>query len=832
MSRLRRPAWLRLPATPAGRAGSSAVTAMMLITVLAVGTGVGYTVSRPLLGDGSSFLSRGHTVAHVNGETGKSDAQTAAELATGNEPVQTVRLPDGRVAIVNKATGTTTIIDGSTMAPTGPPIPHSGPGGDLEAVATDSGGYLVDKHGGTVSELAPPGRTPAPAVVVPRGIVAAVPSGDSVWVLTKDGQVAEVARGRVARTVRLPAPVSGITVADGHPVAVTAAGRAYVVDSDRPHAVGDLGLSGSGLALGSWRGAGRYVLAVERATGRVAVLDPRTGRTRRADLPAPSDARLDAPVVLGSDVYVPDYTGPRLWRVDAATGAVRPKPLPVPGRPGDVFDLTVSGGRVWANSQYDRRALIVDGDGRDHTADKGAGPDVRDSQAGHEPAPPVRKAPKAGGPPPGPPGTRDGRPGTRDDGRPESVGRPSKRRPVAPLRAPSVIGLSRKAACRLIKAARLTCVPRTDPAPVTDPGGVGVVSAQQPAAGATPADKKVGITYPDHFVMPSVRAQNQGEACALLKKYTMTCHAAVGAPASGANRPGTVYQQTPAAGAVVAMDSRADLLYYSGTGTVHSYAGQNIDAACAQVQADGFECRRQEGTTANGTGQQPGTVYQQDPPPNTRRDVKQPVTLTYRSDRNTLPNTVGKSPDEACTELQTSGFVCDRAQQLFASTNKVEAQEPASGTAPLGTAVTVRYSPWQVVDYWIYQKNDADVWALRPQGDVPAGYGRQSFRVGGAYRAGEDIPGGRGINGFFCTAGGGRCNGLDVNHFYSRVTSYADPHWQGPSPAATFMDCGTAGTKQIFRVWKDAGGVRLYGITDNPGAWGAQDQEMLGCVWP
>ena len=819
MSGPRRPAWLRLPAGPAGRAVSALVAVVLLGTVLAVSTGVGYTVSRPLLGDGSAFLSRGHTVAHVNGESGKSDAQTATELATGSEPIQTVRLPDGRVAIVNKTTGTVTILDGSTMAPTGAPVPNPGGGDGLEAVATDSSGYLVDKKGGTVTELTAPGRPTAPIVPIQQGILAAVPAGDSVWVLTRTGQVIEVAHGRAVRTVRLGAAASGVTVADGHPVAVTGDGKAYVVDSDQPHAVGDLGISGPGLVLGSWRGAGRYVLAVDRTSGRTSVLDPRTGRTAHTNLPAGTGAKLGAPVVLGSDVYVPDYAKPQLWRVDATSGAVGHDPLRVPGQPGDDFDLTVSGGHVWANSQYDRRALIVDGDGRDHTADKGAGPDVRDSQSGREPPPaktPTRTSPL----PSGPPLPRESGP----------AGRPERRR-TAPLKAPSVVGLSRQAACRLITEAKLSCDTQVDATPVADPDQVAVVARQAPDPGVTPDDRKVTITYPDSFTVPSVVAQTQGEACTRLRAYKMRCRATQGTPATGTQRPGTVYQQNPPAGSIAKAGGAASLVYYSGTSTTHSYGGQNIDAACAQVRADGFECRPTEGATANGTGRQPNTVYQQDPPPNTKQDIKRPVTLTFYSDKNDLPSYVGGSPDAACGDIRAKGFQCNEVRQPYPSTNKVETQDPPAGRVPLGSAVTITYSPWQTVDYYIYQRNDADVWVLRPQGDIPAGYGHQAFNVGLGYKVGEDVPGAQVINGFTCTAGGGKCNGLDVNHFYTRGGSYKDP-WAGPTPAATFLPCPTAGTTQIYRVWRDVGATRLYGITSDPASWGAEDQELLGCVWP
>ncbi|MGH3381807.1 MAG: PASTA domain-containing protein [Actinoallomurus sp.] len=822
MSRPRRPAWLRLPNGPAGRAGSALVAVMLLVTVLAVSTGVGYTVARPLLGDGSAFLSRGHTVAHVNGETGKSDAQTATELATGSEPIQTVRLPDGRVAIVNKTTGTVTIIDGSTMAPAGPPQKNPGGGDQLEALATDSSGYLVDRKTGTVTQLAAPGKTAAPAVPVRQGIVMAVPSGDSVWVLAKNGQVIEVAKGRAVRTVRLGAPVSGLTVADDHPVAVTTDGRAYVVDPDEPHALGDLGLTGPDIVFGSWRGAGRYVMAVDRRSGRVSVLDPRTRHTVRADLPVAADAKLDAPVVLGGDVYVPEYTKSELWRVGATTGKVD-KPLQVPpGRAGDTFDLTVSGGHVWANSQYDRRALVVDGDRHEHQADKGAGPDVRDSQADPQAPPPPVKMPRTPLPA-GPPARRD------DSGNSGPSGKPAPRH-ATPLKVPSVVGLSRQAACHLITSAKLSCARRMDATPVVDPDQVSVVTAQDPKPGVIPSDKKVTITYPDRFTVPSVVSQTQGEACSRLRKFTMKCRATMGVAATGANQPGMVYSQTPAAGTEATEGTPAQLLFYSGTGTTHDYKGQNIDAACGQVQADGFGCNRTEGVTAAGTGAQPGTVYAQDVPPNTKRNIRQPVTLTYYSPNNALPSYVGSTPDAACADISARGFTCQRTEQPYPSTNKVEAQDQPAGTYPIGTQITVHYSPWELVDYWVYRRNDVSVWAMRPHGAVPPNYGEPSFHVGLAYKPGEAIPSAQAINGFSCVAGDNACNGLPENHFYSRIGSYKD--WQGPMAAATFMACGTAGTVPIYRVWKNENNNRYYGITSDPASWGAADQELLGCVWP
>ncbi len=92
-------------------------------------------------------------------------------------------------------------------------------------------------------------------------------------------------------------------------------------------------------------------------------------------------------------------------------------------------------------------------------------------------------------------------------------------------------------------------------------------------------------------------------------------------------------------------------------------------------------------------------------------------------------------------------------------------------------------------------------------------------------------PVGQAINGFTCTVGGDRCNGLDVNHFYTRDAAYKDP-WTGPTSAATFMGCGGSGTTAIYRVWRDVGTTRLYSVTGDPAGWGAEGQELLGCVWP
>src|SRR5262245_41354250 len=87
--------WLRRPAT---RAGSAVLTVVVLAGVLVVSVGIGYGVTRTALGDGSACLGRGHTVVHANGETRQVDAEVSGQLATGQEGLTCVRLPDGQIA--------------------------------------------------------------------------------------------------------------------------------------------------------------------------------------------------------------------------------------------------------------------------------------------------------------------------------------------------------------------------------------------------------------------------------------------------------------------------------------------------------------------------------------------------------------------------------------------------------------------------------------------------------------------------------------------------------------------------------------------------------------
>ncbi|TYK43638.1 PASTA domain-containing protein [Actinomadura decatromicini] len=738
------------------------LSVVLLAALVSAGVGAGYSVARPLLDDGSAYLARDDKVAHVNGESRKIDAQTGP-LAAGGEPLQITRLGDGRLVAVNKKDGTYTVIDPSTMLPTGPKSAVPDGGSEIEGISTASGGYVINKRTGAVREVPAPGRPAGAPIQLPPGIRAAVPAGNSMWLLVPDGRILEVTGGRVVRTVRLDAPVIGITVADGHAVAVTRAGRAFALDAGGPRSVGELRLSGDRILLGSWRGAGRYVLGVDTRSRRAAALDPRTGHVEVADLAAQPGSLLGAPVVLDDTVYVPDYSAPGLRRFNASTGAMR-QTVPAEGwRHGEPFDLQVSGGRIWANNQFQRWAITVDRSGNARFPDLGQGGTTSrapDPGSGRGPVGtpvrrPVRAKPGSGAGVPSRnrlPGRGEGNGPGSGSGNGRGTPKPSPPPAQQARPVPDVVGLTKESACRLIRNAGHRCVASIDPTPVTDNSRLGVVTAQNPGQGAVPSDRRVTITYPNSFVVPDVKGGLQEDGCDRLQRLGMNCDAKLGDPPPDAQQTGRVYGQTPAAGQVA-----------------------------------------KQGDTA---------------------------TLTYYGTNPTVPSVVGLDRDEACSRLQGAGFACADNHELAGNFRVVNRQDAAGQQLPPNTPINIYWSPWRAVPFYITETSP-NVWTMQQGGGT--------FLVGRAYTAADgNIPGARPVNQFSCTSGQ-RCRGLEPNRFYSRLQAWDG--WVNEGPAAVFMSCG-ADTKPIYRVWKDVGAQRRYGITDSPTSWGAEDSEQLGCVWP
>ncbi|MFC4533084.1 PASTA domain-containing protein [Sphaerisporangium dianthi] len=856
--------WLRGPGRPAKRVGAALLAVVILGGVLAAAAGIGYTAARPLLNDGSAFMGKGHTAARLNGETGRSDAEVAMQLATGEERLQPVSLPGGRLAVVNEDTGKVIYLDAATLTADASADNRPASAGKIDVVSTESDGYLVDSEKDTIDKIAVPGASKGAPLTVEEGIKEAVPAADSIWVVTDTGDIIEVAGGREVRRIRLGAPPVGVTVADSQPIAVTEDGTAYVIDGDEPRAAGKLGVSGRSVFLGAWRGAGRHVLAVDPKSRRLAVLDPRTGHAFDVELDAGPRAELAAPVMLGDFAYVPDHSGPRLWKVDLRQGKAVGKPLDVPGQPG-VFELKVTSGRVWANNQYDRRTLVVDAGGRHRYADKGAGPELTDTEGQNrvpeqpkaEPSTVPTRSPKADVEPSQPPadtttppiaatkvtvpaiergtpyqeacatinqaGLRcrpvpaseetagleagdvlDTRPAA---GRPVAKGSRVEVRYVGPLLTPAVRGVPYKQACRELAAVKLKCEKGVAVGPALAPEELGVVSEQNPLADTEVArGDTITLSYPETIALPNVTDQPFAEACERLKQqYQMRCQGTVDGPPPAGKQPGLVSTQVPAADAVAKIGDLVQLRYYRGESTPGNVVGTLVTDACATIKSEGLDCVPAAGKCAGGTGRPVNEVYDQNPPGGTPVAVGGRVTLTHYSENCALGNYVNTAPDAACADLQAKGFGCNPVHVLNPTPNAVVAQDPPAGPSKLGTAVTIKFSPW-----------------------TPA-----PSALGTAYPPGTAIPGGRLVYHYTCSAGGGKCRGLDRNEFYSLLapgSPTVDADFRGEAHAV-LMTCGTApGQRKFWRTW-NGGSPRYYQHVASETRPAADDSEELGCVW-
>jgi beta-lactam-binding protein with PASTA domain len=874
---------LRVRLARRSRVGAVALVAILFGGVLIAAVGVGHTVARAVLSDGSEYLERGHKVARVNGETGLHDAETARTLATGREWLENVRMPDGRIAVVNRDTGHVMFLDPPTMEPTGPAV--TGSRGQVEILPTGRHGYLIDRGRNVVEEVTVDGR-PGGSIAVPEGVKDAVPVGESLWLITRGGEVVQIADGQRKAPIRLGGALR-ITVADGHPVVVTPNGQAYTIDGASPTQIGEGLPSGERAVLGSWRGADRYVVAVDRTTGRTVALDPRTHDRIEVEVPVSAGSDLGAPVVLEKRIYVPDYSGPRLWQVDLSNRTA--KEIKVPGQRGS-FDVKVSSGRVWANQQYDQRALIVDSTGAWKDVDKGAGDATSDSERKDHPksdSVPPKPGSKEETPPTGSPRetTTSAPPEAKKVVVPRSLrgvpyraacetlqgmglrcepvaagdvdgvdagevistqpaggssvpaGSRIQVRYVGPRTTPNLIGLVKDTACKQVQDLQLRCEQRPSGDLAATPERLGVVVDQNPRPSSDiEKNGQVTITFPEAITLPSFVGQIRGTACEQITSlYKMTCEQGQGTPTAGqCTTAGTVYGQEPAEGQVARIGAAIRVKVCAGKVPVDDYVNpkpQTVAQACAKVERQGFRCNRTVGVTAVGTGFEPGVVYDQDPKPGAQADLGQSITVTsYSGQGKPVPDVTGQDFSTACSAIVSAGYICAQNERLGPRAKNVVNEQDGAGTVrPINSPVNVYYSPWQRVDYYIYRHDTLDVWVLRQEGQRPPGYGGPAFRVGGAYPPGEKISHPSAVNGFSCTSGGGKCNGLDTNHFYSHMgTAY--PGFVGPTSVANFMTCDVQGTKPIYRLWRDRGDKRFYGIGDSTAGW--EGNEKLECVWP
>ena len=384
----------------------SAVRARLtrLLVVLAVAAGVvviafgsGYRASQAVVDDGSAWLVKGRTVSHVNGETGRPDAEVARDLGEGGEALEVVQTPSGQVYVVNDDTGTVTRVDQATMAPA---AERAGTPGKLQVLGSGQDTYYVDRGRGSVQLVDPTTMKVRKDVPMPAGVSAAVADrSGSLWVLDGAGTLHHVEDGAISSAVEV-GDGQELSLVDGRPLLVDASnGSVSVVEGDDVREV-TAGLPAEArleLNQPSTRGGTAWI--ADEESGTLLGVDLAGGQVQTVPLGTSERADLGPAVNLGGLVYVPDYTAHRVRVVDAAGGRLV-RTIGVVGT-SRTFELFVEDNRVWINDPQARSARVLDAQGRATSVDKGKGHGVADPEI----ADPGVAQPEVGPPSSGTPAT-------------------------------------------------------------------------------------------------------------------------------------------------------------------------------------------------------------------------------------------------------------------------------------------------------------------------------------------------------------------------------------------------------------------------------------------
>lgn len=829
----RRPSgWLRR------RGGSAVLAATLLAGVLVASVGAGYRATKADLDDAKANAAKGDHVVQMNVESQGIEAEAEA-LAPGKDDLEVVTLRDGRVVTVNHKTNEVTVLQDPGLQNPKRTAPQSSPGASspeenlVKVVAGKDAGYVVDPIADTVRMIAKDGTLASSVHVTDATNTAVADSSAGVRVLTSKGEVVHVVGGAI-RAVSGNA-VEDLTIADGRPIAITSDGKAIDITSDIERTVVDEPVPhGKRTVVGSPMGAGRYLLVLDRNAATLTVVDPRTRSLvqKFTGLP-PSSHLLGAPVVLDDRIYVPDFdkTAHELLVFDLSEGKLVDK-IKVPGE-SSTFSLEVRGHRVWANDQFDRRALVIDRDGGQVTIDTGEG-DGQTNTSHPDTPPESGDKPDPETPTQEPPATP-----RKDPGKEPA--------PPAPTVAVPVIepGTAKQDACNRITAANLRC----EFVEIGAGGKIGTVRSTDPPGGyQVPEQAVVRIHVYGALTVPNVVDLFIDRACEIVEGGTgsgetgpvMRCVREVAPePATSFNRLNTVKEQEPPAGQEVKAGTDVTVRYWDQV-TMPDLSNTNGADQCNQIIAAAntqVSCTVAEGSEESPNPNQAGFVESQNPVAGS--PVKAGTTIqltTYRVQTPKVPGPFsGTSTAEACQAVESAGYTCvQQDDELARHANTVTRQEPAPGTPQAGGTVILHYSSEEPVPVyrWV-AKNGDPVYVMRVGDEIPnENYQREPNPVGYAYNGGSLRAGTVPINGFFCATSKATCGGYDPNHYISRDTPPKEG-FQAGGTLARFVNITTGQCPQgmipIRRYFRHPGTWDYYFGSSSP--WTADYTEELGCIW-
>lgn len=516
-------------------AGRISVAAAVVVSVLALAFGTGYSTTTALVAPGGAWLTKGDGVTHANAAAGRPDAEVARSMATGPGQIEVVQTQDGSAWVVNKVTGEVVRIDpakadaaqtrdgvrpGPSRGPDDAPAPPAKPE-DAKSSMLVAGklAYLVHRDRGEIHLIDPVSLTTKTVHKVPGRIVDTTSdSTGGLWVASDDGNVYRFNGEKQLPTIE-KTETAQLSRAGDKIVMVDRAGnlRRYTYGG-KP--VGEpIAIPGDSQAVLAQTGEDPHITVAVPQTGELVTVTP-DGQVRRATITQPGH-RLGRPVVSNGRVYVPDLD--RRTVLDVPLGATTPaRVIPVPGN-SPTFELFDNGGTVWANDPNAPNAVVMAPPNlQPRTVEKGIGKGVEDPEPTPEPntAPPAPNTttpppttpttlPPAPAPAPAPanpptpngqgqgtpsdmPGNGQGRSST-DKNAPSGDSRQRPLPPPAQVTVPAVVGMQVEKACATLRASRIGCVPRPV---VTGRGVPNQVTSQSPRSGQQArVGSQVTITY-------------------------------------------------------------------------------------------------------------------------------------------------------------------------------------------------------------------------------------------------------------------------------------------------------------------------------------------------
>ena len=710
------------------RKGSVGVTVALLGCVVMAIMGSGYGASRALLSDGSSWLTRGKRAVHVNGSSGRRDAEIARDLARGDEAIQVVQAPDGNVYVVNKTTNEVRRLDLTAMdldpnagvAPSGPPQ-------DVDLLASADHTYLVHRKDGRVELVDPVTLAVKGSVTVAGGIAeAVVDDKGSLWAVSVLGTLVQVEGGSAEPPVRVAAPGDQLTIAmvGDRPVVVNiTAGAVVPVDPESRSLDAAINLPGPrGHKLvpnGPGNRSTRLWAARSDGTLVGVDLDRRHVDTVKVSDPGGS---FGPPVVNNGRVYVPDYTHHTVVVVHA--GELRSERTLAVSGTGPRFDVFAKDQAVWVNDATGSAALVIGADGTVKDVDKAGKGDKGDQSRQPQPQQPQPQPSNRalGGTTASPRASTGGLPAPARpvNAQPQSLPEPAPP-PAAPTetKVPGVVGQLLEPACGAVRAERLDCSPVTTK---SAPSGTrrGQVVGQQPAAGTRvriPATVTVTVYDPDKVAVPPVIGRAPEEACAAVAQRGLVCQRADRGTAPPRTRPGEVTASSPAEDQMVEPNTTVTVSYFA-TAPAPDLGGKSPDQACTELQQLRLRCERRDA----GRGRPAGQVTGQDPAAGTAVPRDAVVVIRYFSSAPKVPDVVGRAQEAACKAVRDAGFRCNpEVARNSTPPDEVFRQRPAGGQeADLGDVVTVFYEKYVTGRIKNSNPSPTGVWR-NPNADVKEG---------------------------------------------------------------------------------------------------------------